>query len=452
MRIKFNKQKFYDTIENPWFIISVLTALALLLRLWNIGEPTQYIYDETYYVKYAKNLIAGEHFIDVHPPGGESVIAFGIYIFGTTWAGVRILPALMGTALIPISYLLALRFFKNQTTTLLTAFFVAFDCLILIQSRAALLTMPLTFFIALGTLLYIIYNQEKKWRYLIFSSLAMGVALSIQWLAAPVWGTLIVHFTVTRLARLLRGDFSRSREGGNLHSSEAKDVSASRRIARIKQLKWLLLGLAIMLIVPVLIYLLCFLPVDHEGKTLWQYIVYWHKRSFEFHWDLRAPHKYGSRWYLWPVIYQPVLYYQAYSTDGIVRNIIAFGNPLLWWSAIITYLIAFFGLITHRRWSYPLLLPMLLLSVYYFGWIFIDRPQFFYYLLPVLIFYFMILAYFVEKLLKRFFVAASVWLILAALMFIYFYPTLVAYPVPKQYFESQLWLPEWRNVLITYPR
>ncbi|NLO41331.1 MAG: hypothetical protein GX115_17940 [Ruminiclostridium sp.] len=53
----------------------------------------------------------------------------------------------------------------------------------------------------------------------------------------------------------------------------------------------------------------------------------------DYHTTWQGPHNYSSRWYQWPVMNRPILYYTK--TDGKVgEGISAFGNPAIWWMGI----------------------------------------------------------------------------------------------------------------------
>ena len=141
--------------------ISIITAFALILRLWRLNQPTGFIFDEVYHAKNANSLI--KHGVElsatnqaefiVHPPLGKWLIGIGIKVFGNNEFGWRISAAVFGSTAVVIIYLLALKLFKSIFLASLSATLLALDGLNLVMSRVALLDIFLMFFILLATLL-----------------------------------------------------------------------------------------------------------------------------------------------------------------------------------------------------------------------------------------------------------------------------------------------------------
>ena len=80
--------------------------LALLFRLWHLGSPKGYIFDEVYYAKNAHSILLHGVELDaksksaefiVHPPVGKWLISLGIKIFGYNEFGWRFASALFGS-------------------------------------------------------------------------------------------------------------------------------------------------------------------------------------------------------------------------------------------------------------------------------------------------------------------------------------------------------------------
>jgi dolichyl-phosphate-mannose-protein mannosyltransferase len=164
------------THEDPvvsWVVSLVITALALVMRLWNLGTPHLFEFDETYYAKdawsllhygYAKNAVenadkailaghtdpssvygSGPEMI-VHPEVGKWLIAAGEKVFGMDPFGWRVAAAVVGSLMI----LLMIRFVRRLTgSTLLggiAGLLLCFDGLEFVLSRLGLLDIFLAFF------------------------------------------------------------------------------------------------------------------------------------------------------------------------------------------------------------------------------------------------------------------------------------------------------------------
>jgi dolichyl-phosphate-mannose-protein mannosyltransferase len=166
-------------LEDPfvgWTATLAITLLSLFLRLWRIGTPHAFEFDETYYAKdawslwhfgYARDYIdndggvANKHILAgqtthlwkpdasmvVHPEVGKWLIGLGEKVFGFTPLGWRVVPAIIGTLLI----LVMIRFVRRLTgSTLLgcvAGLILGFDGLEFVLSRLALLDIFVAFFL-----------------------------------------------------------------------------------------------------------------------------------------------------------------------------------------------------------------------------------------------------------------------------------------------------------------
>ena len=162
-------------LEDPfvgWTASIGVALLGLFLRLWKLGEPKAFSFDETYYAKdawsllrfgYARDYIGdadkailGGQTTDlwkdtpslaVHPDVGKWLIALGEKAFGMDPFGWRVSAAVVGALMI----LVMCRFVRRITgSTLLGCvggLLLGFDGLHLVLSRLALLDIFLAFFI-----------------------------------------------------------------------------------------------------------------------------------------------------------------------------------------------------------------------------------------------------------------------------------------------------------------
>lgn len=404
--VKKKKPKYVISAE--FIVLAVLILVALLLRLWQVWRPDSYVFDEVYYAKYAQDIIARKPWIDVHPPLGDLLIALGIKTFGNNAFGWRVVPALIGTAMVPLGYAVAKKIFSGVYVALLTAFFIAFDGLFIVQSRSALLVIFVAFFVLLAYLLALYFFQTKNTKYLFFSSVAMGLALAVQWTAAPYW--IILMCSAAYFARRDTGLFVQT--------------------------------LLIYIITPLLVYLISFLAIS--DRNYFDFLRYWHTRTWQFHSHLKGNHEFASRWYTWLYLFQPITYWQAKHANGDVAYVLALGNPIIWWSAIGGLIYSGYYFIKNK--AKFLALPLISFLGYFLGWSIISREQFIYYILPALPFYFMLLAFTLTKLYKNHRKIVIGWIVVVIVTFLFFYPMYVARPIPFFYYKLTLWLPNWHNI------
>ena len=160
-----------------WIGALAVTTFAAILRFWNLGNPPQIVFDETYYAKDAYSLLKhgyersvvsvaeGETPIDaqilagrtdiftdgpsyvVHPPVGKWMIALGEGIFGLTPFGWRFGVALAGTLSVLLLTFMARRLFRSTLLGTVAGLLLALDGLAIVMSRTALLDGLLAFWL-----------------------------------------------------------------------------------------------------------------------------------------------------------------------------------------------------------------------------------------------------------------------------------------------------------------
>ena len=154
-----------------WVVTLAVTFLALFLRLWDVGSPKAFLFDETYYAKdawsllhngYVTNYVAhanGEILAGhvtglfqktpemiVHPNVGRWLIAAGEAVFGMDPTGWRIPSALVGALMVMVMVRLARRLTGSMLLGAVAGLLMCFDGLQLVLSRLALLDIFVAFF------------------------------------------------------------------------------------------------------------------------------------------------------------------------------------------------------------------------------------------------------------------------------------------------------------------
>jgi dolichyl-phosphate-mannose-protein mannosyltransferase len=156
-----------------WLGTAAVTLLALFLRLWDLGRPRAFLFDETYYAKDAWSLIhhgyvtgyvenandkilAGQSGPDlwtqgpsmvVHPEVGKWLIGAGESLFGLNPFGWRVASAVVGSLMILVTVRLARRLTGSTLLGLVAGLIMCFDGLQLVLSRLALLDIFQAFFV-----------------------------------------------------------------------------------------------------------------------------------------------------------------------------------------------------------------------------------------------------------------------------------------------------------------
>ncbi|KAF7965771.1 hypothetical protein HWV62_41964 [Athelia sp. TMB] len=188
-----------------WKLLVLVVVIAAGVRLFRISKPNSVVFDEVHFGKFASKYIKTQYFVDVHPPLAKLLITLAGFVFGydgnfdfkdigkvyerVPYVAMRMVPAIMGVATVPLSYLTLRALDCRATTALLASLFVTFENGMVTQSRLILLDSPLIFFTALATFTWCGFCNEDKhepftemwWIWLILSGLSLGAVVSCKW-------------------------------------------------------------------------------------------------------------------------------------------------------------------------------------------------------------------------------------------------------------------------------
>ncbi|KEQ72514.1 dolichyl-phosphate-mannose-protein mannosyltransferase 1 [Aureobasidium namibiae CBS 147.97] len=196
--------------SNDWLICGALSVVALFVRLFRLSQPTSVVFDEVHFGGFASKYIKGKFFMDVHPPLAKLLITLAGWLAGfdgefdfkdigkdyiepaVPYISMRLLPALMGVATIPIMFMTLKASGCKTSTAAMGAGLVLFENGLVTQSRLILLDSPLVIFTALTVLGWTSFtNQHEQgpskaftpvwWFWLAFSGLCLGATVSVKW-------------------------------------------------------------------------------------------------------------------------------------------------------------------------------------------------------------------------------------------------------------------------------
>ena len=212
---------------------------------------------------------------------------------------------------------------------------------------------------------------------------------------------------------------------------------------------------ATMLFVGGTIYTLAYIPYFALGHNLSD-LIGLQQQMFGYHYDLRATHPYGSKWWQWPLILRPISYYYHDFRSGAdmqnpvaccVAEIIAIPNPAVWWLGLISIpAIAWLGY-RERNKGYLLLTMAYLFQ--WLPWMLSPRVAFEYHFFPNLA----IICLADAVLLQRIWAKASAmnerfawprlvvggYLTLVVALFAFFFPILAGLHVPWNVWDARMW-------------
>ena len=471
-------------VRGGWVVPVLLVLVAAALRFYSLGYPERIYFDETYYAPQGREMITRgvEEGFAVHPPVGKWLIGAGISVFGYECNkppagnlfggcyGFRSAAAAGGTLLVLFTYFIGLRLFRRRGVAALATFFIALDGLALTMSRIAMLDIFLAMFVALGVWFLLIDRdvmwsdlppldpdhprplprRSHKWRWL--AGVAFGLALATKWSAMLAIGSAGLFVLTSEL-------LWRRRITGSLWTSWWRPIVSA---------------FLTLLVLPLVVYAISYIgwftnysetrlgldqcpngvcnlsTVDIVGKWFGE-----QRDIAKFHGNLEAEHPYRSHPIKWLWLGRPVAYYYESCSDekladgecvteqGSVEEILGVGNPVVWWLGLLAFGVAGWFAIRKRDWVAGTILAFFFLQ--YLPWLFVARPNFFFYLTPAVPFLCLGLAYAVWRLSANTFLR---WLpagvaVLVLVAFLFWYPVWSGIEMPQETWQLRMWMPSW---------
>ncbi len=154
----------------------LLAAIALAMRLWDLGYRA-ISHDESLHAMYSWYLYQGqgyEHMPMMHGPFQFFGNAFNFFLFGDSDFTARLLPALMGTALVLLPFFL--RQYLGRWGSLAVAALLAFSPTLLYFSRYARNDILIAFWTLLLVIFIWRYIAERRPRYLYFGAATLSLS------------------------------------------------------------------------------------------------------------------------------------------------------------------------------------------------------------------------------------------------------------------------------------
>jgi len=491
---------------------SLLSFVLCGIRYW---YPAQRYFDEIYYPRSAVEYLTWRPQYEwTHPPLTKLLIALSMLLFGGAHSplgnsgyGWRFLNLVVGAALVYLVYVFVKRITSSSVFASIAAALLVFDGFHFTQSRIATPEIIVAFFALL--ILYAFYRYWDRLADLPPESpplalLASGAMVSIVLGAAIAFGIIGALAHQSQAAILLMWALV------TCACYAAFRLSIRPRPAALGWL-WLTaiacgLGAASKwncLFDLVLVFIFAFgivllprpkwrLPLDAFAAIvlsttialyLASYIPFFltsHQATFETRHDLSAmmdlqtqmftyhdvtvthnpPHPYSSKWWEWPLLYQPIAYWyqdlrsgaNAYNPNACcVTEILSLPNPLTWWFGLLS--IPLLGVLAWTRGNKAYLLLFAAYFAQWLPWIASPRMLFQYHFFPndaiVMIADTIALAWIWERAqaseehrqLAKW--GIGIFLAMTLVMFVYFYPVLAADPISYATLHDRMWFPHW---------
>jgi dolichyl-phosphate-mannose-protein mannosyltransferase len=331
----------------------------------------------------------GPEFV-VHPPFGKWVIGAGEHVWGLDPVGWRIMEALLGTIAIYIMARTARRMFRSTLLGCIAGLFLAFDGLAFVMARTALLDGLLMFWVLAGFSCLVVDRDKTREKFAawreergceLLSAIDRGPRLGVRpWRllaglclglgAATKWNGMFFCAAFAILSVLW-----------DLGARRAVGVRWPAYATFVRDVFWAFLSLPVLMLATfVSSYAGWFFQTSDGGgydrfwananhsnfwptwtdpfRSLWNYVY----QQYQFNANLQTPHPYMSNPWSWLVMGRPVAFYYCGdpkpgvalcptgSSNGYSQEVLALGNPLLWWIATAGILFLFWRWIARRDW------------------------------------------------------------------------------------------------------
>lgn len=359
--------------------LAALIVVGAALRFWNLGQPTDLVFDEVYFVEQARNYLSGTDFMDPHPPFAKWMIALGIWLAGDDPFGWRVVNAISGTALIALMYMLGRELFRRRFPAFAAALFVAFDGLLLVDSRIAVIDIHYVTWAVMAYILTLRLVNDGNVRnvpLLLTIGFVLGISVGAK-LYIPFFSFLLVLGVIA---------WKGWQEARSRHLPPLRHVWMP-----IQVVGWTSFG---------------FYLLTYAGDFYWGW---WHspvdivRYIFVEVPDYQsavadAEHPYSSKWWTWPLLLKPIWYYwqDPGPEAGQVVGIWGSGNPAVWWASVPALLLATWYAVRERSFAAGFLVCGWVLHL--LPWVGIGRTLFLYHYLPCLLFAFLALAWMLDRL------------------------------------------------------
>ncbi len=418
-----------------WLVyIILLTLFSLWIRAYRITEPNRYYFDEVYHAvtaeAYAANDPApydpfspspkpGTAYDWLHPPLAKLIQAASIKIVGDTPLGWRMPSLVIGTAIIPATFLLAYILF-GPIAAMFAATTIAFENLTFVMSRITMNDVFVTFFVICSLIFTALYHKSNKFRHLLLISVFLGLAVASKWTGLYAIGIVFLYLLFLDL----------------------KEKKFNFKIILI-------------IVLPFLIYLGSYGQFWIQGHTIRQFIdlhkqIWWYqnrhdlKHSYATTPVFCAPEGLEGQKTFCPWILDARGVYLSYEQYGQKAGFIyALGNPFVFWVGIIaiSYMVGKYIEDKNKN----ILIVLFGYFIFWVPWVFTPRILFLYHYLPSIPFLSVGLGYTLAKIYKTKLMVFSLFIIgLFILAFFYFYPITSGYPIDPASIQNYMWLSTWR--------
>src|SRR3954468_14621652 len=436
-----------------------------------------------------------------HPQLGKWAVALGVMAFGNTPFGWRFAAAIAGTAGVALTAIIAQLLFGKPLWTFVAGLLLAVEGLDFVQSRTAMLAIFLATWILLA---FVFLLLDRRWierrtgpppdggtqhvgtSGAVSADVASGFAAPSSVAPeprgaleadGPVATATIADetepadlppspiFRPWRLAAALAFGCAIATKWSGVNAILAAGLISiiwerTRRKGRTRRPLWRAIqqesfGIVLWLVlVPIAVYLVAYARFWVQKGFYPGHFWNLQESMASFHFHLQAIdaktgqpiHPYLSPAWKWILIGRPVVYYFT----GPGTEVTDLGNPAIFWGSLIALPYVAIQWWRRRDWVAGFVIVAALGQ--YLPWFPVSRPQFFFYVLPIVPFFVLALTYMARDLAtlhlagsraRPYLPVAVAFVIAAVAAFVFFYPVLTAVPLSEKAWQARQWFGSW---------
>lgn len=390
---------------NP--VLLSIFFVALLLRLWRVADQPIAM-DEGRLISFASNFVShgGCGLVSnwFHPVLRGPLIFLSALIFGNTPFGWRMLSVIAGTVSVILIFLISIMIFEKKEIAYMASIFLALDPLSVGWSRLGLEEVLASFFALLSIYLIVKHSRKGSLTELLGSACALGIALSLKW----YFVLLLPLFPIFTLVK-----------------------------------KRKLIVILAFLFIPLIIYLLTYLPYFSNGNDLKDWATLQKDMLItnlnlpkEAYGDMLGQPNQASKWFISPT-YLGSFYFLK--KDNTFRSVLWLSNPFTWLLAIPAIIHLFLSGLKKRN-REKIFLALVFFSIY-LPLVITSRPIFLYSAIPLLPLVFLAASDLLYTLHETYRVPRNVFYayVLGAMTFsLYAYPLITYQPLLLSFYDQIL--------------
>lgn len=446
-----------------------LTALSALSHFWRLFWPNAVVFDETHYKEFAGHYFTRTFYVDVHPPLVNLLYAAVARIAGvgadallgpTPVPVLRVLPAICGTLIIPLGYVILRELDASRRVATLGAFALLCENALLVDTRFTLIE-PILIATGLAAVTAYVAARRKsggaRLALIVLCGVLAGLSLSAKWTGASALGVALAAcaFDAWRPPR----EWRRPVAEGALIAVLAAAVYIAVFAVHFAFMKRSGVGQAAMSFEfrRTLIGEPQYDPAAHI--SLFAKLRDVHRvmsagnRAFE-----GTTYPGSSPWYTWPIMKHPIGLWQNTAVEpGHQQFIILLGNPVVWWGglagAVLAIVLMARGRVPQRqRFGLGVLGGAYLLNVVPF--VAITRAMYLYHYLFAVVWLVLLAVYavgiqagwnddgdalfrFASRKSRRLYVAIAAFILVG---FAYFLPLTYGWTISQRGFDNRFWV------------